>query len=80
VVRGGIESGRTSLAELSKAAATCKIGSVGVLLPNTTTDIVAFGVRLDCKNAQSRFMSVVMGKAHVPSAVYWLPDGPIVSL
>ena len=80
VVRHGIESGRSSLAELNKIVATCKIGSVGVLLPNATTDIVAFGIRLDCKNARSSFMSVVMGQAHVPTAVYWLPDGPIVSL
>jgi len=81
VVRGGMDEGRSSFAELTKKVAICKVGAAGILVPNATTDIVAFGVRLDCEDThQSSFMSVVMGKAHVPVAVYLLPDGPIISL
>jgi hypothetical protein len=81
VVRGGMADGETSLAKLKKVLEGCKIGSAGMLSPNETTSIVAFGVRIDCeKTQQMSFMSVVMGKEHVPVAIYWLPDRPIVAL
>jgi hypothetical protein len=81
VVRGGEEDRPSSLVELRKALADCKLGSVGMLSPNSTTGLVAYGARIDCtKTRHSSFMSIVLGKEHAPVAVYWLPDRPILAL
>jgi hypothetical protein len=80
VVRGGLDDGQTSVAKLKRALADCRFGSSGVLSTNDTTQLVAFGVRIDCeKSKRSNFMSVVMGDDHVPVAIYWMPDGPIIA-
>lgn len=80
VVRGGLEDGQTSLAKLKRDLAGCKLGSSGMLSPNATTHLVAFGLRVDCEKAKrSSFMSVVMGEDHVPARIYWMMDGPIVA-
>jgi hypothetical protein len=81
IVRGGQNSGTATVADLQDMLDGCKVGSAGMLSPNHTTDLVAFGVRFDCeKTHHASFMSVVMGKDHSPSAVYWLPDGPIYAV
>jgi hypothetical protein len=80
VVRGGLDDGQTSFAKLKKLLVDCKLGSSGMLAPNATTHLVAFGLRIDCeKTKRSNFMSVVIGPAHAPAAVYWMPDGPILA-
>lgn len=80
VVRSGLDDGEISVAKLKAVFANCKLGSLGMLSPNHTTRVVAFGVRIDCeKTKHSHFMSVVMNDDHVPAAIYWMPDGPIVA-
>ena len=81
IVRGGRENGQASFAKLKREVDGCKLGSAGMLAPNHTTDLVAFGLRIDCdKTKHSNFMSVVMGEDHVPATLYWMPDGPIVAM
>jgi hypothetical protein len=80
VVRSGLDDGQTSVAKLKAVLAGCRLGSLGMLSPNKTTHLVAFGLRIDCEKAKhSHFMSVVTNDDHVPAAIYWMPDGPIVA-
>jgi hypothetical protein len=80
VVRSGLDDGETSVAKLKAVLAGCRLGSSGMLSPNHTIHLVAFGLRIDCeKTKHSHFMSVVMNDDHVPAAIYWMPDGPIVA-
>jgi hypothetical protein len=81
VVRSGLDDGETSVAKLKAVLGGCRLGSSGMLSPNHTTQLVAFGLRIDCeKTKHSHFMSVVMNDDHVPAAIYWMPDGPIVAV
>lgn len=80
VVRGGLEDGQTSVAKLKRDLAGCRVGSSGMLSPNDTTHVAAFGLRIDCEKAKrSIFMSVVMSGSHAPATLYLMPDGPIVA-
>jgi hypothetical protein len=71
--------GRTSFEELARKTADCTLESTGIL--ESKNDVVAFGVQIACgKNSHASFMSVVMDSNHAPSAIYWLPDGPIYAI
>jgi hypothetical protein len=80
VVRTGAGGGETfSMEKLREAVAACDVGSAGMLSPNSTIQLVAYGVRFDCPRLKrSMFMSVVFGNEHTPATIYWLPDGPII--
>lgn len=81
VVHHGLDDEETTFGKLKAAFAGCKLGSSGQLSPNQTTDLVAFGLRVDCEQGKRlNFVSVVFGPRHVPTAIYWMRDHPIVMM